>query len=332
MKIEQLIKPLTLYNGRNPVTQKERNQFMSFIQKLKSTRKARFIYRGNSNVIEDYGTDIDDMPLLAEYLFCIGDKGRYFYDKKFQTINEIFSFIWHRFHNKVCRLLFSSTETKELVSRFLEKNPELCQYFSDEHNKHEFENKSLLPIEKAIIVADYYSSLLHTIGKSGFDKSYFLSSSTEHSVADEFKGENAIIIFGWLPRKGIDEQVDFNPTETHEKQREIVKTLNLPVERFCFPVKRMCLPVYNGSIHPEQKEISLKCGILPHYIIGFQHKNDFYINPNTLKEWNDSVVFDGLDIDQKDFCKYFNSTKLEQSYICCEGLYYIISKNDIAQI
>ena len=143
----------------------------------------------------------------------------------------------------------------------------LNYYFSDEHNKEHFENLSQLSAAEANKVADYYLSILHTIGKSGNDKSYFLSSSTNYLVANKFQGNN-VIIYGWLPRKGIKSRIiKYNDIETNS---QYVKSLNLPTYQF--------------PIDPEQCEICIKCGLLPHFIIGFQHDNRFYINPHTLKQ------------------------------------------------
>lgn len=71
---------------------------------------------------------------------------------------------------------------------------------------------------------------------------------------------------------------------------------------------------------------------MPHFIIGFQYDNRFYINPNTLKQWNDNIVYDGLDIGQEDFNDLFNATKLEQSFIFIDGNYYVISKESVIEI
>ena len=314
--MDKILKYLEIYLDDNRATQTEIERFILFIQKLKSSRRVRFIYRGDSNIIEQYNTDSRNLSLLAHYIFCLGDKGRYFFQSKLVDINSVFSLIWDKFHNKVCKLNFASEGTMEHVSDFLNKNPMFNNYFSDEHNKEHFESLSQLAIDKANEVTDYYLSILHTIGKSGNGKSYFLSSSTIYLVADEFKGDNNIIIFGWLPKKGLKDRI-IKYIDV-EKNSPFVKSLNLPTCQF---------PIY-----PKQSEICIKCGLLPHYIIGFQHNNRFYINPNTLRQWNDSIVYDGLDIDQKTFNDLFNATDLMQSFIFCDGNYYLMSKQGMAEV
>lgn len=314
--MDKILKSLELYLDDNMATQTEIDCFVLFIHKLKSSKRVRFIYRGDSNIIEQYKTDSRNLSLLAHYIFCLGDKGRYFFQNKLVDRNSVFSLIWDKFHNKVCKLNFASDGTIERMSDFLNKNSMFNNYFSNEHNKEHFESLSQLSIDEANNIADYYLSILHTIGKSGNGESYFLSSSTNYLVADKFKGDNNIIIYGWLPKKGM--------------KNRIIKYTD--VENYSLFVKSKGLPTHQTPIYPEQKEICIKCGLLPHYIIGFQHNNRFYINPNTLKQWNDSIVYEGLDIDQKDFNDLFNDTKLRQSFIFCDGNYYLISKKGMAEV
>lgn len=309
--MDKILKSLEIYLDDKKATQTEIDSFILFVKRLKSSRRVRFIYRGDSNIVEQYNTDSSNLLSLAIKIFCLGDKGRYFFKNKLLGINSVFSLIWDKFHNKVCKLNFDSEGTVKHISDFLNKNPMLNDYFSDEHNKEHFENFSQLSIDKANEVADYYLAILHTIGISGNSNSFFLSSSTYYLVAKEFQGDNNIIIFGWLPKKGL-KYIDAN------KNSPSVKSLNLPT----------C----QAPVYPKQREICIKCGLLPHYIIGFQHNNRFYINPNTLKQWKESIVYEGLDIDQKTFNDLFNATNLRQSFIYCEGKYYLMSKQGLAEV
>lgn len=314
--MDNIINSLELYINGNVAAQTEKENFLFFIEKLKSSRRIRFVYRGDSNIFEQYKIETGDLPLLAYYIFCLGDKSGYFFQNKLVDINSLFPLIWEKFYNKVCKLDFASKRTKERTYEFLKANPMLNNYFSDEHNKEHFEGLSRLSVAETNKVADYYVSILHTIGKSGNGKSYFLSSSTNYLVADKFKGNNNVIIYGWLPRKGIKSRIiKYNDVETNS---QFVKSLNLPTIQF---------PIY-----PEQCEICIKCGLLPHFIIGFQHDNRFYINPNTLKQWNDNIVYEGLDIGQEKFNDFFNATKLKQSFIFIDENYYVISKECVIEI
>lgn len=314
--MDEILKSLELYNGANRLTQSEFNDLKLLIGKLKSSRRVRFIYRGDSNVFDQYKVDSKDVTLLAHYIFCLGAKSLCFFQNKYVDRNSIFSLIREKFHNKVCKLDFTSGGTIERVSEFLKENPMLNNYFSDESNKDHFESLSLLSVSKANKVVDYYLSILHTIGKSGNGESFFLSSSTNYLVADKFKGDNNIIIYGWLPKRGIKYRI-INYKDI-EKNSLFIKSLNLPT--------------YQVPLYPEQSEICIKCGLLPQYIIGFQYGTKFYINPNTLKPWNDDIMYDGLDIDQKEFNDLFNATKLKKSFVFCDGNYYMMSKKDITEV
>lgn len=314
--MDKIIRTLELYYDGNKATQMQIENFLLFTHKLKSSRRVRFIYRGDSNIIEQYNVDTNNLPMLAHYIFCLGDKGCLFFKNNINDSNSVFSLIWEKFHKKICKLNFDSDVTKERISEFLKNNPMLNNYFSDEHNKEHFESLSNLSVEVANKIADYYLSILHTIGKSGNGESYFLSSSTNYLVADKFKGDNNIIIYGWLPKEGINNR--------------IIKYID--IQNNSLFIKSLNLPTYKFSIYPEQSEICIKCGLLPHYILGFQHNNCFHINPNTLKKWNDNIVYDGLDIDQKDFNNLLNTTKLKQSFIFCDGNYYLISNEDVVEL
>ena len=298
-------------------SQELRQQFLSFINHLRLSRRVRFVFRGNSNILDYYNTEVNNIPLLSQYIFCIGDKGHYFLQKKLIDFDNIFSFIWEKFHEKVCKLDFSSMQTKEQVTQFLKCNPEIPHFFSNKQNKKCFEGLSELPFMKSTKITDYYLSILHTIGKSANGESYFLSSSEKYLKADKFKGDNNIIIYGWLPRKGIN--------------KRIIKYID--VEKSSSFVKSLGLPTYKVPVYPEQNEICIKCGLLPNYIIGFQHNKNFYINPNIIKQqWHDNIVYDGLDIEQKVFNDMFTKSKYKQSYIYCDGNYYLISKNGITEV
>ena len=317
MKCGKMFKQFEFYVNDQSASQKEQQQFFSFIKSLKSSKRVRFVFRGNSNIIKYYDTDVDNIPLLSHCIFCIGDKGCYFLQKKLIDFKEIFPVIWNKFNDKVCKLNFTSEQTKQHVLHFLKCNPEIQQYFSNEQNRKSFECISDLPIEDRKKVADYYLSILHTIGKSANGKSFFLSASKNYMVADEFKGTNSIIIYGWLPKKGIN--------------NHIIKYID--VEKSSSFVKKIGLPTCNVPIYPEQREICIKCGLLPNYIIGFQHDNKFYINPNILKtQWHDNIVYDGLDIDQKNFNDLLTKSKYSQSFIYYDGDYYLISENGVTGV
>ena len=130
--MDKILNSLELYLDDKKATQKEIDRFILFVKRLKSSRRVRFIYRGDSNIIKQYNTDSSNLLSLAIKIFCLGDKGRYFFQNKLVGINSVFSLIWDKFHNKVCKLNFALDSTMECMSDFLNKNPMFNNYFSDE--------------------------------------------------------------------------------------------------------------------------------------------------------------------------------------------------------
>ncbi len=312
MDIEKILNGLTLYENNTKIKKEDQNKFFEFIRHLKSSRKVRFIYRGESNLNEQYGTDTRNISLLSQYVFMIGEKSRTFLENRCEYDN-IFKFIWDKFFNKVCKMNFDSDRTKAKLEQFLADNSGLNDYFSNKGNRRDFIGNNTRSDKEQKVITDYYLALLHTIGKSGNARSHFLSSSTECSVADGFKDENGIILYGWIPRKGLKDKVI---------SYEGIGECNDLIASFK-------LPIYQVPIYPEQKEICLKFGWLPHFIIGFQYQDRFYINPNALKPWRTEIVYDGLDVDQSGFIEIFNTTNYECFYLFIDGNYTVIDKGCI---
>ena len=50
--MDKILKSLEIYLDDKKATQTEIDRFILFIQKLKSSRRVRFIYRGDSNIID----------------------------------------------------------------------------------------------------------------------------------------------------------------------------------------------------------------------------------------------------------------------------------------
>ena len=105
-------------------------------------------------------------------------------------------------------------------------------------------------------------------------------------------------------------------------------------------IKQFGFPCCDTPVYPEQKEVSLRCGILPHFIIGFQAGCHFYVNPaifstmNKLEEidsfqelctFKKHLLLYGLDIDQSDFKEFCRKTNFKRYYTYDEGKYHLHS-------
>ena len=162
-----------------------------------------------------------------------------------------------------------------------------------------------LPEEVKIAIKDYYISFLHTIEKAGYGKySYFLSTTNSMKSAKYFRRHdivNGIIIVGWTNNKRI-------------KCTDRPELKNI-VDGYGFPT-------FNTVVYPEQHEITYKCGLLPHYIIGYYYKDSFEINPYILKiEELGKVRRSGLPVNQELFLKFLSKTKFKSYYEVCDCFY-----------
>lgn len=123
-------------------------------------------------------------------------------------------------------------------------------------------------------------------------------------------------------------QEEKKDTETNNEPRKGLKHKIIKYEDICTPnefIKTLGLPSYDIPLYPSQKEICLKGCMFPHFIIGFQYKQNFYVNPWIFKNpWNKDIICEGLDIDQSQFTKLFNESNYNQSLMFCDGNYYIL--------
>lgn len=298
---------LELICNNNKLSEDKTTFFLNNIQKLISSRKIKFIYRGESHLKEIYNFDCSNIELLCNYIFCLGEKGKIFLSSSYTEMS--LSKLWKFMHNTVCKLNFNSENSRIKIQNFLNINSCLNTYFSNNENKEKFMDFENDEYEKVII--EYYYTLLHTMYINANRKSHFISTSINLDIANEFSSTEGIVIYGWISKKEFNKQ---------HKSRNSLKS----------KITEIGLPTYEGSVFPEQKEITLKCGLLPHYILGFQYKNKFYVNPNFLNQTvSDEIIYNGLEIDQSDFNTLLNNTKYNRSYIKIDDVYYILNHNEV---
>ena len=178
--------------------------FLDFVDRFCSAKNRTILYRG-SNPEQVFQAKLFDIKGFSRILMTLGEKSHHFESNKYPLICiddcsiEVFEFVFDRFHDKVCNLSFSNPNSLEKVKLFLEANPSINNYFSDGNNKSRFISTiSELSDSKKRYVLDYYFSLLHTIGKSANDNSYFISTSKSVEIAEQFKNDG-IIVVTWVP-------------------------------------------------------------------------------------------------------------------------------------
>lgn len=301
-----------LYNGSTELSSNDKEIFFHNLRKLRNSKKIYYIYRGQDNLKEQYNTDCSNIDLLCHYIFVLGEKGKHFIEERTKSYENVFEFLWNKLHNKVCNLKFEADGSLKAVESFLTNNPQIKSYFSDINNEHNFLELANLPINDSVKIKDYYFTLLHTIGKSALPNSYFLSSTLDEYQTKRFTNGSGILLFGWIPKKGYKDNII--KYEDVCRRNDFIYTMNLPT--------------YDIPVYEEQKEICLKCGLLPHYTIGFKHDKNFYVNPNFLVEWNDNIPCEGVSVKQDDFNILFEKSKYHRSFLYCDGVYCVIDKKD----
>jgi hypothetical protein len=79
------------------------------------------------------------------------------------------------------------------------------------------------------------------------------------------------------------------------------------------------LPRYRRSFFPKQEEITLKGGLLPHYLLGYLHtyqgQQTFEINPYVFQIVDKGWVKSGLPVDQRDFWAQIPHTAFKTAFI-----------------
>lgn len=158
-------------------------------------------------------------------------------------------------------------------------------------------------MQQQIIVRDYYLGLLHHINKSEYyPSSFLLSASTEFSQAYKFAwskkeidSEDPLVIFGWIPYK-------YEGVLSAPDSRVLSKKIKM---------EDLGLPIYEKSFFHFQKEVTLKGGLLPHYMLGYLHRKKgeeiFEIN-SALFDTDDLWNGIELPVDQSTFHQRIQNT------------------------
>ena len=281
----------------NELGRDEREMFLSFKRNFLCCKNKIIVYRGENddNLYAQYQACSSMIGLLSEYLFILGAKGKAFWEgdtyiKLFDASrDEVISSIWRG----IRRALGSSAENVFLFKK------------EDEENFKTMMN-DLNPEEQELVL-NYYYSYLHTKESNG---SYFLSSSKDLNVANEFS-DDGIIIVGWVPEVDSNYQL-IRYTDICSKHKEI--------EKLGFTV---LTPQYQ-----EEKEICLKCGMLPHFMLGYivVRNNKFVVNPavfETIKSGRcmDDVIGNGLSVSQDDFWDKIKQSGYNKCYRFEKGFF-----------
>jgi hypothetical protein len=141
---------------------------------------------------------------------------------------------------------------------------------------------------------DYYLRPLHHLGAVGYyNNSVLLSTTAEFNIAQKFarsrKTSSSIIFVSWV-------NINARYRGLDEKLIDINKTAH---------------PTYKKSFYPQQNEVTLRGGILPHFLIGYIKENgEMELNPNLFATEKDfrRILAEGFDIDQRNFVNRLKET------------------------
>lgn len=299
----------------------------SFMNILTPSKFKTMFARGesDSNLQKHYLADTTNIRYLLDMIFCVGEKGRVCFDNDDwidPDDTDIGNFA------RICTLLNSALKsaakgTPERVNRmhkFIQKNKTFSDAFllAKENLIKRYEK---LCSEDRTKVNLYYLAILHTINSNRYkDKSVFVSTSRDFEVAEQF--EQSLMFIGWMPKAHF-------PAYVASKK----------MDSFTSVCDSVGLPFVSIPVYPEQAEISVRYGILPHFIIGVKIKNVFYVNPALyetmelfkdctsimqMKQLRADIIRNGLKVNQERFLEYCRKSGYLR-YFTYDGIQYRIN-------
>lgn len=291
----------------------QKEHFLNCINKIYRNND-KFIYRGDKKekLYPIYGLEKESpYELFRDTLFVLGAKANMFLTNLpgikeisvHDTDCSVFSLIFRMLSN-LLKMEFPFGQIRRALGDFKKREIGIISFFCDQNNEQRFiDIIGELSSQQQLSVRDYYLGLLHHISKSEYYASSFLLSTTmDFSQANKFawsreekNSENPIIIFGWVPYQ-------YEGVLSVPDSRILTKLID---------TKSIGLPIYERSFFYFQKEVTLKGGLLPHYLLGFLHKDRedmvFEVNP-ALFETN--TLWDGIElpVNQGTFHQFMENT------------------------
>lgn len=315
----------TLKTNGKELSEEQRSHFFNCINKIYRNND-KFIYRGDKKekLYSIYGIEKNSSDeKFRDTLFILGAKANMFLTKLpgvndidiDEVDNNVFSLIFKMLSN-LFNKEFPFGLIQKFVGDFRKRESRVIDFFCNQYNEYVFINIiDKLTLKQQVIVRDYYLGLLHHVSESDYyASSFLLSTSVNFAQASKFASskeekdsENPLIIFGWVPYK----------------YEGILSVPDSKILRKEIDMGAIGLPIYEKSFFPYQKEITLKGGLLPHYLLGYLHiqRNEeiFEINP-ALFETNDTWNGIELPVDQSTFHQRIQNTLF--------GRYFTLGKDD----
>ena len=295
------------------------------------SRNSKLIMRVESdeNLRSQFFADTKNPELLAECLFMTGEKGRVCWtDKAFVNPDDVST---ENFEN-IRRLLAQSINSGVRGHRnrgkrmrdFYERNYEFCESLENRTQMAEAYNK--LEDEDKRKVNLYYLSVVHTINGYEYKRiSTYVSTTADVAVADQFTGD--MCVYGWVPVA----------SKSHTERYRTVDVVSL---KDAVDIKHTGMPYCNTPVYPEQEEVAVRCGLLPHFILGFTVGRIFYVNPSiftaidkmheldsfrALSDYKRKLQLTGLEVNQENFEKFIATRTNFRRFFTFDGVEYRVN-------
>lgn len=320
-----------LNSNGDELTQEELNKIFEFYNMMSGSLNSRFILRGESdrNLMRQFNVDTKTPEILSECLFRTGEKGRICWSDN-EGINpddvsiKNFLRICTSLAKYIDEALRAGGNRAKRIKTFCEKE----EKFYDGIKKGEAfvgVYEELKPEDKRKVNL-YYLAIAHTISDKEYkESSGYISTTTNAGIANRFAHDACI--FGWVP---------YNIWKEKARRRTIdyVDTNQLS------EMQSTGLPCCDSAVFPNQEEIAIRCGLLPHFIIGYAVEHNFYVNPailnavdrmhemGTFREkfrYKRRIQLHGLEINQENFEEFCQRTNFKK-YFTFDGDDYVMHR------
>lgn len=310
-----------LNSGGQILSHDELLKLWEFYNLIKGGGYSRLIMRGESdeNLYRQFYADTKNPISLAGCLFMTGEKARYCWNNNMfldpdNTSTDNFKSICESLYHVIHDGEHGKSKRAERIRTYCLNNAEFCGALED--------IPSIVKAYGRLSVCDkqtanlHYLSIIHTINSLEYKRnSGFVSTTTSAQVADEFSDD--CLIYGWVPK----------PPRVSIAGR--ARTIDLVDTWNNKTLKQLGLPYPNTPVYPEQNEISIRCGLLPHFIIGFTAGRSFYVNPavfpamdkmhelttfRALSNYKRELQIGGLEVNQEGFEDFLRQTNFRKYF------------------
>lgn len=316
-----------LNSNGNELSQDELNKLFEFYNMMSGSLYSRFIFRGESdrNLMRQFNVNTKNPEILSECLFMTGEKGRICWAEN-EGINpddvstDTFLKICTSLAKYIDEGLRAGGNRTKRIKAFCEKE----EKFYEGIKKGETFVKAyeaLKPEEKQKVNL-YYLAIAHTIGDKEYkETSAYISTTTNAGIADSFAHDACI--FGWVPQK-------IWKREARKRTIDYIDTNQMS------EMQSTGLPYCDSAVFPNQEEIAIRCGLLPHFIIGYAVEQSFYVNPaiftaidrmhemESFREkfkYKKRIQLHGLEINQENFEEFCQRTNFKKYFTFDGGDY-----------